>query len=870
MEEHFNANISLVLVLPKPLEEYTYEEQKNICEEKMRSYIDESDFNFYAPKNSKLVETEKQKDAYCRRIYQNTSISSDFDYLYRNLDKKVKTQTGAIKTLTLKQPAEVRHIPIVSSKLRALKSRELMRPFKINAYAIDRDTLEQKSRKKIKDVLDLENKKINNKLDAIYMNLYMVQQKKEMLQQLEQYPEYESMVMQINIALNNLQEDINRSISLTEEEKEYIEKYYRYTYKDIQEVLVHKLVNAYIENNRLRQLFNKAFEEKLITDKPIYYIDWIDGQDQPVFELVRPEYFEYQYSEECDYIEDLGWCTRLRYMTFQQIIAEYGKYLTEDQVTQIKNEMPRQHARSSSNLTNLPDGQYIGYDERNHHNAHNELYPVYHVYWKEYVAIPALIKKNDKQSKFYSSKPDFVRFLGVDEAKKMVNTKAKKDRLKRRGEKIEVRHRMDLWEGIRIGMETYITMGKRENVQRDPKNLSDVKLPFIGKNIHRFQQARSLVWETRDIQELINILHYQEELLIALAGVRGIVYDLAQKPDGMSPAEVNYYMRQGIMYIKTVKKNNKKINTSFNQFQTFDQSLSPSVGLIDNMKASLINLVSMITGIYNNLEGQVANSDQVGTMKMSIQQSSASVETYYQEHEDLVERALTRLANIYKDVNKKELNGSYVLNKIEHEIFKVPQETLKGQYKILINAGLKEKEAIDNARQIALAKYQRGELKGSEYLTLLDLENVHEMREYFATQEKKMYEIAQQSQQQQQQAASQAQQQAIQMQAEMEMRLKQMDAQMEQRMKELDLMVKNRELQIKEQDVVLSDQQAREKIAVEREKMESERDIELRYLDFQKQELAINARTQRAQVLLQDIKNKIEVTKSRSKEKIKD
>jgi hypothetical protein len=377
-------------------------------------------------------------------------------------------------------------------------------------------------------------------------------------------------------------------------------------------------------------------------------------------------------------------------------------------------------------------------------------------------------------------------------------------------------------------------------------------------------------WETRDIQELINILHYQEELLIALAGVRGIVYDLAQKPDGMSPAEVNYYMRQGIMYIKTVKKNNKKINTSFNQFQTFDQSLSPSVGLIDNMKASLINLVSMITGIYNNLEGAVANSDQVGTMKMSIQQSSASVETYYQEHEDLVERALTRLANLYQDANKKELNGSYVLNKVEQEIFNVPQDTLKGQYKILINAGLKEKEAIDNARQIALAKYQRGEIKGSEYLTLLDLENVHEMREYFASQEKKMYDLAQQSQQQQQQAAAQAQQQAIQMQAEMDMRMKQMDMQMQQRIKELDMMVKDREIKLKEQEVVLSDQQAKEKIAVDREKLESERDIELKYLDFQKQELAINARTQRAQVLLQDMKNKIEVTKSRSKEKVKD
>ena len=71
----------------------------------------------------------------------------------------------------------------------------------------------------------------------------------------------------------------------------------------------------------------------------------------------------------------------------------------------------------------------------------------------------------------------------------------------------------------------------------------------------------------------------------------------------------------------------------------------------------------MITGIYNNLEGQVANSDQVGTMKMSIQQSSASVETYYQEHEDLIERGLTRLANLFESKKDVHHAGSYTMNK---------------------------------------------------------------------------------------------------------------------------------------------------------------------------------------------------------------
>ena len=870
MNDNYRGDLSVVMVLPKPLEDYSVEEQENLCKEKIQSFIDESDFNFSAPKNSKLVKTEKQKDAYCRMIYQNTSTSSDFDYLYRNLDKKVKTQSGAIKTVSLKQPAEVRHIPIVSSKLRALKSREKMRPFKINTYAIDRDSVERKSKEMTDQIVSSFKERVDNRIMAMQMQQQMLAQKQELIAQQEEIPGSEEMIMQLNMMLGKMQEEIALELDLSQEESKDIEKYYKYSYRDIQEVMSLKLVNGYIENNRLKTLFNKAFEEKLITDKPVYYIDWLDGQEQPAFELVRPEYLDYQYSEECDYIEDLGWVVRLRYMTFQQIIAEYGRYLTEADLSQIKAEMPRLHARSSSNLSVLPDGQYVGFDEKSEHTSTNELYPVYQTYWKEYVGIPALIKKNTKESKFYSSKPNFMRFLGVDEAKKMVNTEAKRKRLKKRGEKIEVRHRIDLWEGIRIGMETYITLGKRDDIQRDHKNKSDVELPFVGKNIHRFQQARSLVWETRDIQELINILHYQEELLIALAGVRGIVYDLAQKPDGMSPAEVNYYMRQGIMYIKTVKKNNKKINTSFNQFQTFDQSLSPSVSLIDNMKQSLINLVSMITGIYNNLEGQVANSDQVGTMKMSIQQSSASVETYYQEHEDLIERGLTRLANLFESKKDVHHAGSYTMNKVENEMYKVPAGSLNGQFKVLVNAGLKEQEAVDNAKQIGQMKLQSGQIQGSQYLTLLDMDNVHEMREYFAEQEEKMYKMSQQSQQANEQAKAQAQQQAIQMKAQMDMQMKQMDMQMQQQLKQMDSVLKEKELQLKNIEIEAKREEVEKKVKEQRYKTDSERDIELRYLDFQRQELAINAQTQRAQILMQDIKNKLEISSSRSKEKVKD
>ena len=53
MNDNYRGDLSVVMVLPKPLEDYSIEEQENLCKEKIQSFIDESDFNFSAPKNSK-------------------------------------------------------------------------------------------------------------------------------------------------------------------------------------------------------------------------------------------------------------------------------------------------------------------------------------------------------------------------------------------------------------------------------------------------------------------------------------------------------------------------------------------------------------------------------------------------------------------------------------------------------------------------------------------------------------------------------------------------------------------------------------------------------------------------------------------------
>jgi len=525
---YIHNDINIVQQLQKPLEEYSKEDQLMFAKQKMHSMIDESDFNYDSPKNARLAKTNKQRNAYCRKIYNNTDDSSNFDYLYRNLQKNIKGQDGIVKSITLKQPARVRHIPIVSPKLRALISREKMRPLLIRSYGIDKGSIERKQKAKTEEIISKYSSRVRQKIAAIESQRQLIAAREQLLQENADVPELQELIQAIQRELDYAKEIIERNLDLSQKEYSDIEKYFKYSYKDFQEIIAQKLVQSFIQNNRIRTLLNKAFEEKMITDNPIYYIDFVPGNKEPTWEMVRPEYFEHQYSESTDKIEEVGWAVRLRNMTFEEIVVTY-RGLDKKQIEEIKNQAPVQNNRSASNLDRTPDGYKVGFDDRIHINQTENLYSVYECFWKEYVAVPALIKPNKHDSKYLSSKPDFIRFLKVEEAKELTKTDARKKRLKRKGERIEVRYRVDLWQGVLIGDDVWTNIGKKDHQFRNPAKPWDVELPFVGKNIHKFNQPRSLVWECRDIQELYNIIHYKEELLINISGVRGVVYDLAQK-----------------------------------------------------------------------------------------------------------------------------------------------------------------------------------------------------------------------------------------------------------------------------------------------------------------------------------------------------
>ncbi len=866
---------------PIPLESYPKNEQEQIARMLMDEYIEqnyrEGGMRTHLPLESSSVRSRMDRIAYCRALWNNELSDHRYDYLYNKIDKRVvDDQSGIDEIITMEMPAKVRNIPIIRPKLQSLISEEMARPIVSKVIGVSQDTVDKKIEKIKNSILERQMIKIKQKHAAQQVAQEIINTQRQLMSELPQdNPQAKTLIAEMQVELEYMQNLLNKDIVLTQDESNKIKEYYQYSFKEFEEQLASQALEEYIDVERLRHLMNNFFEESMISGEPIWYCNWEPGMTKPEVRLVRPEFIWYQSNEAAKYLHELDWVVEYMPLSIGQVIQYFGAHLTQEQLDQIRTEFPNysQDAYYRTNLTHFPDGTpsstYHQYDYLYSHEV-----DVYRVFWKEQVEVYALYSENKHDSPYFSEKPPFVKFLDIDEYKELTNTEAKKERLKRKGQVIKKAYRVDLWSGIKIGKHTYTNIGKCDFQYRMSDKISDVPLPYIGYANNRFYKAYSPVWETKDIQELYNILHYQEELLIALSGVKGMIYDLSQMPSGMSPQEIMYYMKQGLGLIETVGPNGKPKRTSFNQFSTYDMTVSPAIQYISAMKIALNELAGEITGATRQKTGQVLATDQVGTTQIALQQSNIVTEYYFIKTDELNELLFTRLCNIFPYAYSEGKKGMYVVGKERQEILNINKEQLKGEFRVVVNSGSKEREILAQAKQIAQSKMANGQLETSQYLDILDTNNMFEMRNMLREYEKQALEKAQMMQSNQIQEQKQAQIELEQMKLQMTQQLEQMSGQIQSQLIQLQGQIELQKEQVKSQ-TALAELQAKAEIEnikneTNKTKIQNERDVEMGFLEFNYNELQVNNANQRAQMLINRAKTALQAEKSKKVERLKD
>lgn len=235
------------------------------------------------------------------------------------------------------------------------------------------------------------------------------------------------------------------------------------------------------------------------------------------------------------------------------------------------------------------------------------------------------------------------------------------------------------YRGIRIGGDTYILLGKVENVTRtvsDPYNctLSVNGIFYSDRNGNPF----SLILATANLQDKWDIINFYKDNLIAESGTSGDWIDLAYLPTvlGSDLAERvmkwKAYKKQGLALLDSSQEGTPPMNTTFSGF---DDMLSyEAMQAFDLALERIENTCSSITGVFREKLGGIEQRDAVTNVQVGIRQSTHITKQYFYMMDLMTREMLVDMLDMCKIVYKKGITGSLVLgDRLNYVFTALPQ-----------------------------------------------------------------------------------------------------------------------------------------------------------------------------------------------------
>lgn len=228
------------------------------------------------------------------------------------------------------------------------------------------------------------------------------------------------------------------------------------------------------------------------------------------------------------------------------------------------------------------------------------------------------------------------------------NVHVKKTNPERTNEKVK-KNKIQIWrKGTLIAGKFMKDYGEVKNQVRNLDSLAYTEPPIKGLVPMYYNGAAvSLVHRLKGLQDMKNQTVYRLKLLMAQAGSKGIQYDISQLPEGWDIHTALKYMRTtGIQFIDSMKDG---VPSAFNQFKTYDLTISQGVNQYLEIIAWCDREMDSISGINEARQGSVPNASvAVGVQQSALVQSNLSTEMYFRMFRDFCSRILNYQAKLVK------------------------------------------------------------------------------------------------------------------------------------------------------------------------------------------------------------------------------
>lgn len=668
-------------------------------------------------------------------------------------------------------PNSVQHYPIINSKLEVLRGEETNRVFDYRVVVTNPNA--------ISEMEEAKNKQVNEKLQALISD--------------EQQDEN-----QFNRELENLSD------------------YFQYEYQDKREQRANELLNHYVRELSIDQLFNKGFVDAYTVGEEIYQCDIVGGE--PTVTKLDPMKVRIIKSGSSNKVEDADMIVLEDYWSPGKVIDTFYDQLQDKDIKAIEegtgnglygavdsmdNVDPRYGFIPRIDVDGVVDNSidpYALFDDTYNYSLlpydPNGNVRVLRVYWKSRRKIKKVKsydpETGEEQFNFYPENYIIDETLGEEEQTFWVN---------------------EAWEGTKIGKDIYVNMRPRPVQYNRLSNPSRCHFGIVGSiyNINS-DEPYSLIDRVKPYAYLYDIIHDKLNKEIAKNPGKIIRLDFAKIPKGWGIDKWLYYMKvNGIAVEDSFKEGNVgmatgKLAGAMNNASSgvIDATLGNDIQGYINLLAWIDTQIGQMIGISKQREGQISNRETVGGVERATLQSSAITKWLFFIHDDVKKRVLECLletAKIAMRGRKEKFN--YITSDGAKKLVEIDgDEFSENDYGLVVDNSNGIQELNQKLDTLAQAALQNQALNFSTIMKLYTTTSLQDKQRMIEIYEKRAKEEAQQQQQQQ----YQLQQQQIQQNAQIEQAKMKQEYQMNSDNNETKLLVSQINSQAESQRYALMNQ----------------------------------------------------------------
>ena len=345
-----------------------------------------------------------------------------------------------------------------------------------------------------------------------------------------------------------------------------------------------------------------------------------------------------------EYLADCRRAVIRKYMSVEDILAEYHPYLKQEHIKILQDSNPQSSAEGSYTYIKATSNEAKSVWDKSHRGILGglEVHPLWYGNSHEY--------RNYNLWTVYD-----VEWIEVDYSTGK-----------------QVRH-----EGTKIGDSIYITKGEVETIRSkdDPNKcrLSINGLFFLDKN----GEPNSMILKTMTLQDRFDLLVFYRDNIIASSGTVGDWVDLAFVPQALGvelPERLQKwlaYKKQGMGIIDSSQEGAQMMNTIFNGY---DDSLKlQTIQALNLAMQTIQQQVSMVTGVLPEALAQYEQRDAVSNVQLGVRTTLLMTKQIFKAMDVLYKEVNYDMINLAKLVWPDGFTGTIVLGNLNKIVEILPE-----------------------------------------------------------------------------------------------------------------------------------------------------------------------------------------------------